>query len=88
MYLLNKREENALSIATTNSNIRVIDRAYGTGVAGTNKVVILLVAFLMGLAIPSLIFYLQPMLDVTVRGRKDITENLTIPFFGRDSVSS
>lgn len=82
LYLLNKREENALSIATTNSNIRVIDRAYGTGVAGTNKVVILLVAFLMGLAIPSLIFYLQPMLDVTVRGRKDITENLTIPFLG------
>nr|WP_129734059.1 tyrosine-protein kinase [Parabacteroides goldsteinii] len=82
LYLLNKREENALSIATTNSNIRVIDRAYGTGVAGTNKVVILLVAFLMGLAIPGLIFYLQPMLDVTVRGRKDITENLTIPFLG------
>lgn len=82
LYLLNKREENALSIATTNSNVRVIDRAYGIGVAGTNKIVVLLGAFLIGLIIPGLVFYLQPMLDVTVRGRKDITDNLTIPFLG------
>ena len=82
LYLLNKREENALSIATTNSNVRVIDRAYGIGIAGTNKIVVLLGAFLIGLLIPGLIFYLQPLLDVTVRGRKDITDNLTIPFLG------
>lgn len=82
LYLLNKREENALSMATADSNLRIIDPAYGTGAAGANRMVVLLAAFLAGLAIPGLIFYLQPMLDVTVRGRKDITDNLTIPFLG------
>lgn len=82
LYLLNKREENALSMATADSNVRVIDPAYGAGVAGANRIVILLAAFLVGLAIPGLLFYLQPMLDVTVRGRKDIQDNLTVPFLG------
>lgn len=82
LYLLNKREENALSMATAESNLRVVDPAYGTGTAGANGMVIWLGALLAGLAIPGLIFYLQPMLDVTVRGRKDIEDNLTIPFLG------
>lgn len=82
LYLLNKREENALSMATAESNLRVIDPAYGTGTTGANRIVIWLGALLGGLAIPGLIFYLQPMLDITVRGRKDIEENLTIPFLG------
>lgn len=82
LYLLNKREENALSMATAESNLRVIDPAYDTGTAGANRIVIWLVALLGGLAVPGLIFYLQPMLDATVRGRKDIEDNLTIPFLG------
>lgn len=82
LYLLNKREENALSMATADSNLRVIDSAYGTGMVGANGAVILLAAFLVGIAIPGLIFYLQPMLDITVRGRKDLEDNLTVPFLG------
>lgn len=82
IYLLNKREENALTLATTESNLRVVDPAYGVGMAGTDRMVILLGAFLVGLLIPSLFFYLQPLLDVTVRGRKDIEDNLTIPYLG------
>lgn len=82
IYLLNKREENALTLATTESNLRVVDPAYGVGLAGTDNMVILLGALLIGLLIPSLFFYLQPLLDVTVRGRKDIEDNLTIPFLG------
>ena len=82
LYLLNKREENALSMATAESNLRVVDPAYGTGTAGANGMVIWLGALLGGLAIPGLVFYLQPLLDATVRGRKDIEDNLTIPFLG------
>lgn len=82
LYLLNKREENALTSATSESNLRIVDPAYGVGVAGTNFLVILLVALLAGLAVPGLFFYLGPMLNVTVRGRKDIEDSLTIPFLG------
>lgn len=82
LYLLNKREENALTSATVESNLHVVDPAYGAGTAGANSLVVLLGSLLVGLAIPGLFFYLQPMLDVTVRGRKDIEDNLTIPFLG------
>lgn len=82
LYLLNKREENALSSATAESNLHIVDSAYGAGMAGTASWVILFGALLAGLFIPGLFFYLGPMLDVTVRGRKDIEDNLTIPFLG------
>lgn len=82
LYLLNKREENALTSATSESNLHIVDPAYGAGVAGTNSLVILFGALLAGLFIPGLYFYLQPLLDVTVRGRKDIEDNLSIPFLG------
>lgn len=82
IYLLNKREENAMTSATSESNLRIVDPAYGVGIAGVNSLVILLAALLTGLAVPGLFFYLGPMLDVTVRGRKDIEDNLTIPFLG------
>lgn len=82
LYLLNKREENALTSATSESNLYVVDPAYGAGIAGGNSLVILLGALLAGLFIPGLYFYLQPLLDITVRGRKDIEENLSIPFLG------
>lgn len=82
LYLLNKREENALTSATTESNLYIVDPAYGAGMAGGNSLVILLGALLAGLFIPGLYFYLQPLLDVTVRGRKDIEDSLSIPFLG------
>ena len=82
LYLLNKREENALTSATSESNLHIVDPAYGVGVAGANSLVILLGALLAGLFMPGLFFYLQPLLDVTVRGRKDIEDNLSLPFLG------
>lgn len=70
-----------MSSATAESNLHIVDSAYGAGMAGTARV-ILFGALLAGLFIPGLFFYLGPMLDVTVRGRKDIEDNLTIPFLG------
>lgn len=82
LYLLNKREENALTSATSESNLNIVDPAYGVGTAGANLLVILFGALIAGLFIPGLFFYLQPILDVTVRGRKDIEDSLSIPFLG------
>lgn len=83
LYLLNKREENALSMATVESKIRVIDTPFSAGMASSmGLLVLLLAATIAGLAMPGMWFYLQPMLDATVRGRKDIKDTLTAPFLG------
>lgn len=82
LYLLNKREENALTLATVDSNLRIVDDAYAAGTAGANTLVFLFGALMVGIFIPAIYFYTQQLLDVKVRGRKDIEDNLTIPFLG------
>lgn len=83
LYLLNKREENALSMATVESKARMIDPPFAGGIASGMSLMVLLVAgLLVGMVVPTLYFYVQPMLDVTVRGRKDVKDTLTMPFLG------
>ena len=82
LFLLQKREENELSQAFTAYNTRVITPPTGsmapTAPASRNM---LLIAFLIGLAIPASILFLKENMNTTVRGRKDI-EQMTIPFIG------
>ncbi len=92
-YLLNKREETALQLAITEANIRVIETPFGsnTPISPRSKV-ILLVALLIGVVLPFAYFYIRNLLNMTVRGRKDIEEYTSIPIVGevphrKDSVS-
>lgn len=82
LFLLQKREENELSQAFTAYNTRVITRPNGAP-APTSPVkkMILLGAFVLGLAIPAGIVFLKENTNTKVRGRKDI-DSLTIPFIG------
>jgi len=83
LYLLNKREENALNKAITESTARIIDRARGfSKPVAPDKKIILLAAMVFGLAIPASVLYYILMTDLTVRGRKDVTSYLTVPFIG------
>ena len=82
LFLLQKREENELSQAFTAYATRVVASPSGPAAPiAPNKKMILLVALLLGLAIPFAWFYLKEILDTTVRGRKDL-ENLSTPFLG------
>ncbi len=83
LYLLNKREENAISQAITESNARIIDPATGSNmpVAPKSKI-ILLGAFLLGLLIPAGVLWLKLSFNTSVQTRKDIEDGVTIPFLG------
>ncbi|MDR1645244.1 MAG: polysaccharide biosynthesis tyrosine autokinase [Tannerellaceae bacterium] len=83
LYLLNKREENALTQAITESNARIIDPATGSREpVAPKKSIILLAAFLAGIVIPAGYFWLQNTLNTSVRNRKDVEDVITIPFLG------
>ena len=82
-YLLNKREETALQLAITEANIRVIETPFGSNAPISPRYkVIMLVALLIGLVLPFAYFYIRNLLNMTVRGRKDIEEYTTIPIIG------
>lgn len=82
LYLLQKREENELSQAFTAYNTRVIEHPNGSSApTSPKKMLIYLVAFILGLCIPIAILYVKEFMNTKVRGRKDI-EKLATPFIG------
>ena len=82
LFLLQKREENDLTQAFTAYNTRIIDPPYGpmAPVAPKSRIIIL-IALILGLGIPLVVWYIVEMVNTTVRGREDINA-LTIPFVG------
>ena len=83
LFLLNKREENALTQAMADNNARVIDEAYGpVSPIAPNRNKILFLGLLLGLAIPCVIFLMIMFLDTRVHSRKDLQGKLTLPFLG------
>ena len=83
IYLLNKREENALTQLMVESNARVIDPAKGSNVpVSPNRQNMLLMSLLLGLAIPAGVLVLIQVLDTKVRTRRDVKKILSVPFLG------
>lgn len=83
LYLLNKREENALSQAMADNNARVIDGAEGsTQPISPNRNHILLLGLIVGLAIPGVSCLTVLFMDTRVRSRKEVEKALSVPFLG------
>jgi capsular exopolysaccharide synthesis family protein len=83
LYLLNKREENALSQSMAATSARIIDDATGSEipVAPKDKIIIL-AAIILGALIPAGVFWCKEMLNTTVRNRRDLEDVITIPYLG------
>lgn len=90
IFLLNKREENALSQAMADDNIRAIDPAVAWySPSYPNKKKVALLSLLVGLLVPVVILIARLFLDTKIRTRKEIEENIDVPFlaeipFNRD----
>ncbi|MBC5993348.1 GumC family protein [Pontibacter cellulosilyticus] len=83
LYLLQKREESALSLAATVSNSMVIDSATaGDLPVKPKKQLIYLLAFLVGLGVPFAFIYIRDMLDDKVKETKDIESATATPVLG------
>lgn len=82
LYLLQKREENQLNQAFTSYNTRIVREPDGSDApiapAATN---ILVIAFLIGLALPAAYLFQREITVHVVRGRKDIVD-MNIPLAG------
>ena len=82
LFLLQKREENELSQAFTAYNTRVITAPNGNNSPiAPKRSMIMLVALMLGLAIPFGIIYLMETSNTKVRGREDL-KKMAAPFLG------
>lgn len=83
LFLLNRREENALSQAMVDNNARVIDSAEATDFPiSPNRNKILLLGFVIGIALPGAVFLMILFMDTRVHNRKDIVKAVSLPFLG------
>ena len=82
LFLLQKREENELSLAFTPYNTRVITPPMGS-LAPSSPVTrnIIIIAILVGLLIPAIILFLSETLNNRLRSRADL-EGIRVPFIG------
>lgn len=82
LFLLQKREDNELNQAFTAYNSRLINEPGGsTAPIAPDRRKIVMMAFLIGLAIPFGVVYVKETSNTKVRGRKDL-ENATPPLLG------
>lgn len=83
LYLLNKREENAINQAMTEDNIRVIDPAVVSMQAvAPSKMRKLGLGLGLGFILPAIIILTGSILDTGVRRRQDIENSISVPLLG------
>jgi len=82
-FLLQKREETALSFASAVADSRIIDKAESSDVpVSPKKQLIYLAAFLGAMVLGIVIIYLKDVLTRTIQERSDIERHTDIPFLG------
>ncbi len=83
LYLLQKKEENEISLTYQSAPIRVLDIPHGSGKPTSPKRGrILFAALLFGAFLPISVIFILALLDENVRDRQDIERCGNIPFLG------
>lgn len=83
LFLLNVREQNALSIEAAESNARLIQTPTGPTEPVSPRVpIIMLAAGLLGLLIPTAVLYIRSIANNRLRGKSDIERYTSIPILG------
>lgn len=83
VFLLNKREENALALAAPEDNARIVDAIRGgEGPVAPNVMKILLVGLLLGIAIPLVLCVAVAMTDKSIKNARELEMLTSVPVYG------
>jgi tyrosine-protein kinase Etk/Wzc len=87
LLLLQKREETALSYASTVTDSRIVDKPYSTPKPiKPNNQLIYLIALLVGVVVPAAVINIRELLNDRVQSRKEIEAETGIAIFGEVSL--
>lgn len=83
LLLLQKREENAITLASTATNGRIIEEAMaGKAPISPNKKMFYLIALVLGIGIPVGVIYLRNLLRFKIESRADVEKITEVPIVG------
>ena len=83
LILLQKREENAIALAATANNAKIIDEAIADDTpVSPKRSMIYLIALVLGVGIPVGIIYLVELTKFKIEGRADVEKLTSVPVVG------
>lgn len=82
LTLLQKREENAITLAATADNGRVVEEPRAAGIVAPNKRNVYILAFVIGLLFPIGCVWLKRMLKFKIEGHADVERITDVPVVG------
>ena len=88
LMLLQKREENSISLAATADKGKLIDDPVSFGQISPKKSIILLIALVIGLAIPTIVLFLINFFRYKIEGHEDVARLTTLPIIGDVAIAS
>lgn len=88
LMLLQKREENSISLAATADKGRLIDAPSGGSRISPQSSVIMGVAFVLGLAFPILILFVLQLFHYKIEGRNDVERLTKLPILADVAVAN
>lgn len=88
LMLLQKREENSISLAATADKGKVIDAPSLVGKVSPKSSIIMLIALVLGLAIPAAILFLIEFFKYKIEGHEDVMKLTMIPIVADIPIAS
>ncbi|WP_281698426.1 GumC family protein [Hallella colorans] len=88
LMLLQKREENSISLAATADKGKLIDQPTFMGQVSPDRNIILLVALLVALLLPALILFLIQFFHYKIEGHEDVARLTKLPILADVAVAS
>ena len=82
IMLLQKREENAITLAATANNGRIIEEPMPAGIVSPQGKKIYMIAFVIGIGIPLGIIFLLNLLRFRIEGHTDVEKLTKVPIIG------
>ena len=82
LMLLQKREENAITLAATANNAKIIDEPVSDGLVSPKPKMIYMIALVLGLGLPVGIIYLINLTKFKIEGRGDVEKLTRLPIIG------
>lgn len=88
LMLLQKREENSISLAATADKGKLIDKPKFGGKVSPKSAIIMLIALILGAGLPALILYLIQFLKYKIEGPDDLARLTSLPVVAEVAVAS
>jgi len=88
LMLLQKREENSISLAATADKGKLIDTPQFIGKVSPKSSIIMLIALVLGIGVPFMILYVLEMLRYKIEGHEDVVRLTKLPLIADVAVAN